>query len=106
MKLGGQEESQACSQRMSSNLPKSIYYCYLYLKNGSSRESLNLKLLFNRLSANTESHLKTLGLRHMPANMREINVQKFMTAPNKDSYVFVRVKGHAPSVLVGDGTGE
>ena len=51
-------------------------------------------------------HLKTLGLRHMPANMREINVKKFMTVPNKDSYVFIRVKNDAPSVLVSDGTGE
>jgi len=42
----------------------------------------------------------------MPANMREINLQKFVTVPNKDSYVFVRVKGDGPSVLVADGAGE
>ena len=42
----------------------------------------------------------------MPTNMREISTQKFVTAPNKDSYVFVRVKDDAPSVLVSDGTGE
>lgn len=42
----------------------------------------------------------------MPSNMREINTQKFVTVPNKDSYVFVRVKDDSSSVLVSDGTGE
>merc|ERR1711928_312594 len=58
------------------------------------------------LAANTEAHFKTLGLRHMPANMREISGKKFITAPNKDSYVFIQVKNDAPSVIVSDGTGE
>ncbi|EFX79780.1 hypothetical protein DAPPUDRAFT_304303 [Daphnia pulex] len=58
------------------------------------------------LNSNTETHLKTLGLRHMPTNMREINTQKFITTPNRDSYVFVCVKDDAPSVLVSDGTSE
>ena len=42
----------------------------------------------------------------MPANMREISGKKFITAPNKDSYVFIQVKNDAPSVIVSDGTGE
>ena len=59
-----------------------------------------------RLGANTETHLKTLGLRHMPANMRDITAKKFIISPNKDSYVFIQVKNDAPSVLISDGTGE
>jgi len=58
------------------------------------------------LGANTETHLKTLGLRHMPANMRDITAKKFIISPNKDSYVFIQVKNDAPSVLISDGTGE
>lgn len=42
----------------------------------------------------------------MPANMRDISGKKFITAPNKDSYVFIQVKNDAPSVIVSDGTGE
>lgn len=67
---------------------------------------LKQPFFFYRLNSNTETHLKTLGLRHMPTNMREINTQKFITTPNRDSYVFVCVKDDAPSVLVSDGTSE
>ena len=38
----------------------------------------------------------------MPANMREMNGQHFKVAPNKDSYVFVKVKTDAPSVVIND----
>ena len=63
-------------------------------------------LCSHRINLNTEAHLRTLGLRHMPANMREINIKKYFIFPNRDSYVFIRVKGDAPSVLVSDGAGE
>ena len=59
-----------------------------------------------RLSASTEQHLKTLGLKHMPSNMRDISKEAFMTMPNKDSFIFVKVKDDCPSVLVSDGAGE
>ena len=34
-----------------------------------------------------------------------MNTQRFYATPNKDSYVFIRVKNDAPSVLV-TGAGE
>lgn len=58
------------------------------------------------MNANTEAHMKTLGLRHMPSNMRDITSQKFVVAPNRDAYVFVRVKGDAPAILISDGANE
>lgn len=38
--------------------------------------------------------------------MRDISSQKFMVVPNRDAYVFVHVKGDAPSVLISDGANE
>lgn len=61
-----------------------------------------MEFVIIRLNASTENHLRTLGLRHMPANMREMNGQHFKVAPNKDSYVFVKVKTDAPSVVIND----
>ena len=51
---------------------------------------------------NVESHMSSLVLEHMPANLQTLNKEKIAVRPNLDSYVFLKVKRRCEGVLVDD----
>ncbi|XP_052770579.1 DNA replication complex GINS protein SLD5-like [Mya arenaria] len=55
-------------------------------------------------SANMESHLQTVALRHMPQNLQTLNNKQTAPRPNLDKYVFLRVNESTDGVLVEEET--
>ncbi|XP_062514068.1 DNA replication complex GINS protein SLD5-like [Corticium candelabrum] len=51
---------------------------------------------------NVESHMSSLVLQHMPANLQSLNREKVAVRPNMDSYVFLKVRRRCEGVLVDD----
>ncbi|XP_054628260.1 DNA replication complex GINS protein SLD5 [Dunckerocampus dactyliophorus] len=51
-------------------------------------------------AANTESHLKSVALNHMPPILQTLDMLKAVPAPCLDSFVFLRVKERQENILV------
>ncbi|CAH2275134.1 DNA replication complex GINS SLD5 [Pelobates cultripes] len=51
-------------------------------------------------TANTETLLKSVALRHMPPNLQAVDLVKLVPKPNLDSFVFLKVKEHQENILV------
>ncbi|XP_051923041.1 DNA replication complex GINS protein SLD5 [Hippocampus zosterae] len=51
-------------------------------------------------AANTESHLKSVALSHMPPILQTLDMLKAVPAPCLDSFVFLRVKESQENILV------
>ncbi|XP_077457037.1 DNA replication complex GINS protein SLD5 [Stigmatopora argus] len=51
-------------------------------------------------AANTESHLKSVALSHMPPILQTLDMLKAVPAPCLDSFVFLRVKERQENILV------
>ncbi|XP_067857737.1 DNA replication complex GINS protein SLD5 isoform X1 [Heptranchias perlo] len=51
-------------------------------------------------TANCETHLKNLGLKHVPSNLQVLDLIKAVPKPNVDSFVFLRVKEKQENILV------
>ncbi|XP_013867552.1 DNA replication complex GINS protein SLD5 [Austrofundulus limnaeus] len=50
--------------------------------------------------ANTESYLKTVALKRMPANLQTVDMLKAVPEPCLDSFVFLRVKERQENIFV------
>ncbi|XP_039624503.1 DNA replication complex GINS protein SLD5 [Polypterus senegalus] len=50
--------------------------------------------------ANTETFLKNVALKNMPANLQTVDLGKSVPKPNLDSFVFLRVKERQENILV------
>ncbi|XP_048747452.1 DNA replication complex GINS protein SLD5-like [Ostrea edulis] len=55
-------------------------------------------------AATLETHMKNLGLRHMPPNLQTMDPKQTTIRPNLDSYVFLRVNENTDGVLVEEET--
>ena len=89
MKARGRGTNPVWWRKTSSNSPKSKSDAnnQLFGVDRRSKQQHWIEICCERLSSSMENHLKILGLRHMPANMKEISTQKFVTAPNKDRWL-------------------
>ncbi|XP_019369853.1 PREDICTED: DNA replication complex GINS protein SLD5 [Gavialis gangeticus] len=57
-------------------------------------------------TANTESYLKSVALKHMPPNLQKVDLLQAVPKPNLDSFVFLRVLERQENILVEPETDE